>query len=389
MKWLFALVMVLAGAGLGSGVAYFQDKDPGEDFRAMIEAASYAPKRGHVSPRAPVETERPKIVVENGREYGFGVMDVGENQRHTFLVRNDGNLSLEMKLVRTTCKCAIGELPDDAIAPGEVGDVTLDWKAENYQREFRQSATIETNDPHNPLLILSVFGRVVQSVNVVPTVLTLGDATVDDQRKATLSLQAYKDADLKIESYQWVAPDLAEFLDVDWEPAQEADGAACAYNVNVRLKPGMPHGRFKETLLLKLSSSPKRIEIPVSGRIVSDISIVGKNFSERTGVLRMGIVQQDRGSTAGLLILVKGPHREQVVLSKQLIDPDGGLDVRIGEPTKYETVVKYPVEIVVPPDSEVVQRRTTEQNPGRIVLKTTHPGIEQVEILVSYAVVDQ
>lgn len=388
MRWFFALVMVLAGTALGSGVAYFRDKDPGEDYRTMFEAATYAPQRGEASPRAAVDTEQPKVFVANGREYEFGVMDVGERRQHTFLVRNDGNSPLEMKLLRTTCKCAIGELPDGAIPPGEVGEVMLDWTAEDYLREFRQSATVETNDPHNSLLILSIFGRVIQSVTTYPSVLTLGDATVDDDRQATLSLQAYKDADLEIESYEWIASDLAEFFDVDWEATEAADGAVRAYDIHVRLRPGMPHGRFQETLLLKLSSSPGRVEIPVSGRIVSDISIVGKNFSERSGVLRMGIVQQDRGASSGLLLLVKGPHREQVEFAKDRSDPHS-LDIRIGEPTKYRTVVKYPIEIIVPPGADVIQRRASEQNPGRIVLTTTHPAIEEIEILVSYAVANQ
>jgi hypothetical protein len=389
MKWFLAVLMILMGAAVGSAVAYFRDVDPGDDFRFMFDSASYAPRRGDLDPRQSVETHQSKVLVDNGREFEFGVMDVGEKKQHAFLVRNAGNRPLEMKLIRTTCKCAIGELPGGAIPPGEVGEVLLDWTAKEYQREFRQSATIETNDPHNQLLILSIVGRVVESVSVFPSVLTLGDATVDVARKATISLRAYKDPDLTIESYQWIASDQSQHLEVDWERADTVDDAVCAYDVNVRLKPGMPHGRFKETLLLKLSSSPGRVEIPVSGRIVSDIAIVGKDFSERTGILRLGFVPQGTGRTAGLLILVKGPHRDTVELSQQLIDPEDGLDIRIGEPTRYENVVKYPVDVIVPPNADVVQRRYSEQNPARIVLKTTHPRIEQIEILVSYAVTRQ
>lgn len=388
MKWFVGFIMILLGIALGSAAAYFRDSDPGIDYRKLFTIADRAPKSGSVVPAASLAANQPRLTVENGREYEFGVMEVNERLQHTFMVRNDGDVPLTLELIRTTCKCAIGELPAGAIAPGEVGEVTLDWIAKDYQREFRQSATIETNDPSNQMLILSIFGRVVQSVIVYPEVLTLGDSTANDDRTATLSLHAYKDPALEIESYDWIASDFAEYLDVDWEPAESRDGAMCAYNVNVRLKSGMPHGQFKETLLLKLSSTPDRIEIPVSGRIVSDISIVGRSFSERTGVLRLGVVPKDRGATAGLLLLVKGPHREQVEFSKAQTDPEHGLDVTIGEPTVWDTVVKYPIEIIVPPGSDLVQRLNSEQNPGKILLDTTHPTIKQIELQVSYAVIE-
>jgi hypothetical protein len=166
------------------------------------------------------------------------------------------------------------------------------------------------------------------------------------------------------------------------------EGAVAAIGVNVRLKPGMPHGLFSETLRLHLSSSPGTLDIPVKGRIVSDIAIVGQKYRERRGMASMGIVNRSQGGRLNLLLLVKGPHRENVTFSVASTDPDEALQVQFAEPTTYETVVKQPIEIVVPQDTATVQRLASEDNPGRIVLHTTHPDIPEIEIFVSFAVVE-
>ncbi len=48
------------------------------------------------------------------------------------------------------CKCTIGDLKKNELQPGEEAEVELTWTAETSEREFGQSATIETDDQSNP-----------------------------------------------------------------------------------------------------------------------------------------------------------------------------------------------------------------------------------------------
>ena len=393
MKWSLIILATLIGVAGGTWRALETENDPGDDYRALFEMVSM--KGNDVSVRPELDRDgAPIVFIVDGNEFEFDIMDVGETRRHTFQVRNDGTAPLKMELLRTTCKCAIGELPSGAVMPGEIGEVTLEWTAKEYVQEYRQSATIETNDPQLRMLSLSVSGRVIDAVRAFPASLTLGDATVNDVSEAYFVLYGFKDPNLQIEEINWLVPDseYAQFLDVAFETASEdtageMEGAVAAHVVRVSLKPGMPRGSFRETLKLSLNSSPWKLEVPVSGRIVSDITVFGAQFDDRSGVAGIGLVPQGKESRFKLWLLVKGAHRDDVQISLAETDPAEALQVEVGEPTTYATVVKYPISIVVPADAPVMQRRSSEDSPGMIRLNTTHPNIPLVEIPISFAII--
>lgn len=389
-KWLIGFVFLACGLAAGSIVAYLRDGDPGIDYSNLFEVARYATGE---RPSLPPEALAPKVEVENGREYDFGSMDVGDTLRHTFHIRNVGKAPLSLKLIRTTCKCAVGELTSDVIQPDSSGDVTLEWTAKEYQSEYRQGATIQSNDPNNEILILSVTGRVVQAIRALPENLVLGDATVNDSREASLTIYAFRDTNLKIDRYEWVASELNDQIDVEYQTStaqtvEDMSGAQSACDVKVRLKPGMPYGSFNEMLRLHLNCAPETIDIPVRGRIVSDIAVAGAGYNERQGIADLGLVRSSEGAVLPLLVLIKGPHRNEVTLEKLSTDPAEALDVEIGEPTTYPTIVKFPIKVIVPKNSPSLQRRASTDNPGRIKLKTSHPTIGEISFMVSFAVVE-
>ncbi len=387
MKWVLVLLAAISGTALGGSIAYFRDRETGDDFADVLELTADASLTPRIEVNGATE-ELPELEVIGGREFEFGVMDIDQTESHTFEVRNIGAAPLTLEVVRTTCKCVVGESPRGAIAPGDVGEVSLEWTPRGYQDEFRQSAVIKTNDPQNETLILSARGRVIQSVRMVPGVLALGDATLDASREGTVMMLAYKDAELEIESANWIGTDVSEYLAVDWEPTEPTYNAVAAYDVKVRVLPGMPYGRFSAKLLFKLSSAPNRIECPVTGRVVADISVVGRGFSERRGVMNMGGIRPSESKRASLLLLVKGEHRANVEMAVEGTDPDGVLKAELGEPTSYASVVKYPLEIWIAEGAERVDHRGSEDAYGHVILRTTHPEIETIDIPVSFAVVE-
>ncbi len=387
-KWILGIAFVALGVAIGSGLAYLRDSDPGKDYEYLFEIAKYA-----TGEKLPAVRDVPKLEVVDGREFEFGSMDVGEKMTHKFTVRNVGTTPLELDLVRTTCKCAVGELTSDKIPPGETGDIFFEWFAKEYQAEYRQTATIQTNDPSNQVLLLSVVGRVTESIIALPQNLVLGDATVDDARKATLTVYAFRDPHLQIGRMEWIGSELSDSFEANWSVASKqrlanASGALSACDVSVQLRPGMPYGSFNETLRLHLSASPNVLDVSVTGRIVSDIAVVGAGYSERRGIAEVGIVKQKVVRKIPLLLLVKGPHRQSVSVEKLDTEPADALDVKVGEPTTYETVVKIPITIFVPPGAPIGAYRSSEDKAGRVVLKTTHPSISEVDFKVSFAVVE-
>ena len=128
----------------------------------------------------------------------------------------------------------------------------------------------------------------------------------------------------------------------------------------------------------------------ISGSVVSDISIVGPSqFVEKYSVLMFGTVERARGAKATLRILVKGPHRQDVKLTVQEVDPADVLNASLGEWQEINAgaVRMVPLEIEVRPGSRLINRMGSEQAKyGTIVMESTHPSVKSIPIKVKFAV---
>ena len=382
------------GAASGVGVALLEARNSALSV-PLPEAGVVLP---HATPAAqPVpEGAQPRVEVVNGERFDFGVMDRGTKRQHAFVFQNTGTAPLELKVGETSCKCTIGEIARDMVPPGESVEVKLEWKAESYAEQFRQNATILTNDPRRPEVLLLVEGKVHQAVRPHPERLTLTDVSAKEPREAQLRVYAYQDDDLQVVDAQFGMEQNADVFEVRSAPLTaeqlaEEPNAKSGVLVTVIVKPGLPVGPFHQ--LLRLSTSATRaeeLELPIEGNIVSDISIVGgSNFESIRSLLSLGVVSRTRGSRYPLHVLVKGPYRDEVQLEVAEIDPEDGLRATVSAPRSVnEGIVRiFPLTVEVPPGSPAVNRLGSEQGRlGRIRIRTNHPEVPELMLYVRFAV---
>src|SRR5690606_2024160 len=110
----------------------------------------------------------PRIEVIGGEEFDFGVMEPGGEGTHQFVVRNVGTAPLELDIIGSTCKCTVGTLQQETVAPGEQTEIELRWVANTNSEEFGQTATLKTNDPSRGELNLKIRGKVISTMTMVP-----------------------------------------------------------------------------------------------------------------------------------------------------------------------------------------------------------------------------
>ena len=297
-----------------------------------------------VGPSATVSAHRSGPTLELDEEqYNFGRSEVGIGGRHAFVFTNSGDGALVLTRDRSTCGCCTCvctvQLPEGAVAPGESAPVTLQWKSTLYVGPFRQTATILTNDPDRPAVTLSIAGRFTGPVGVVPSLLVFSSVRVGQAAMSEVRLYSYLQESLDITGFELSNPQNAEYFDVSWqrlsvEEVQEEGEARSGYLVRVAVQPGLPAGAFQQAILLKTNSkSVPRVEIPVQGRLVNDVSIAGRGWNAQTGVLTMGTVKRSEGVDWPLLIVVRGPHAKDVQL-RAVRGVPGCLAVEL-EPTRY------------------------------------------------------
>ena len=159
------VVSALLGLALGIGTSWARlgrAPDFSADYDvlgpATTQTETLEPAKG-LKPRAKVDAE----------DYDFGTVEREHYATHTFRVTNSGEGPLVLKTGGTTCmKCTISKIPKEPILPGESAGVEVQYHASIDAPQFRQSATILTNDPLAPRLVFTVSGKISASYSVRP-----------------------------------------------------------------------------------------------------------------------------------------------------------------------------------------------------------------------------
>lgn len=92
-------------------------------------------------------------------EYEFGTVDEGEIVTHTFAFTNDGNEPLIISNAKGSCGCTVPQWPREPIAPGEAGEVTVEFNSKGKKGARTQKVTITANT-NPPQTFLALKGNV-------------------------------------------------------------------------------------------------------------------------------------------------------------------------------------------------------------------------------------
>ena len=117
-------------------------------FAAPVFAKDEAPV---VTPSGP----QPKLSIPS-LEHDFGKLKPGTPLEYRFQFKNEGKAPLKIEKVKPACGCTTSAF-DSLIAPGQTGSIALSVKkTDTYKGTVFKSATVTTNDPDRPSLVLKL-----------------------------------------------------------------------------------------------------------------------------------------------------------------------------------------------------------------------------------------
>ncbi len=111
-----------------------------------------------------------------------------------FKYENKGKTTVKIKSVKTSCGCTVASLKKDEVAPGEKGEVTATFHVAGRTGTQDKGITVETDDPSQPTIGLTLRAVIEQALEVQPTFVFW--QTGEAPKPKTISVKAGKDVKL-------------------------------------------------------------------------------------------------------------------------------------------------------------------------------------------------
>jgi len=129
-----------------------------------------AAEKGQVSPdivnnpaTATGTTEQPAAPAIEFPEirFDFGTINSGEKVKHVFRFKNTGDADLVLSQVKASCGCTTPTYTTDPVAPGDEGEITVEFNSEGISGQVAKDITVLANTtPTTSVLTLS--GEVIK-----------------------------------------------------------------------------------------------------------------------------------------------------------------------------------------------------------------------------------
>ncbi|EMI28199.1 DUF1573 domain-containing protein, partial [Rhodopirellula europaea] len=144
-------LVCLIVAGIGAAIAYNINESSYGRYEPHFGPIDFEGETTAANAMASLKKEWsediPKVELPDGNEHDFGIMQPDEEGEHIFRVKNVGDAPLTLKIGASTCKCTVGTLENESLAPGEETEVKMAWTVKTNETTFGQSAELRTNDP--------------------------------------------------------------------------------------------------------------------------------------------------------------------------------------------------------------------------------------------------
>ncbi len=351
-----------------------------------------------------------RVELPDGREHDFGVMRPDEKGEHRFRIRNAGSIPLTLRLGATSCKCTLGNLADDQLAPGAETSVAMEWVVKTNADHFSQTAELRTNDPENPAVQLLIEGHVIRGVEMTPKEWTFGDVASGEPIEMTAKVFNHLDRDIEPADVGFTSESFSDEASVEIEPFSPSpdDGihasARQAFAITARIPPGMPQGSVRGRFRFGYRTVDEGAEgvvpedesmyvsAPVSGRVVGVLGMIPnsrlKELRDGTYLLDLGELTQGEEAEARALVMVKGRDRGELRLQIGEVSPEGVFDVELGEPTVRATSSLYRLRLHLRPDAEPIERLGGggKNDLGKILIEADDDSIAPMRLLLKFSV---
>jgi len=101
----------------------------------------------------------PRLLISE-KVHNFGAVDQGSTVETSFILKNDGKSSLNIRKLHASCGCTVASLAKEDLAPGEQVEMKIAFNTTGRRGNQQKSITIYSNDPVTPVQRVTVKAAV-------------------------------------------------------------------------------------------------------------------------------------------------------------------------------------------------------------------------------------
>ncbi len=192
----------------------------------------------------------------------------GDDIKHTFVVRNQGDAVLKIEEVSPACGCTVADY-DEEIAPGGQGFIHTVVRTTSFKGPIAKQVTVFTNDMSNPRLLLTLKADIESSVEVQRGYARHQIIRGQQGKTLTQTVWSATLAELEVEGVDSPQP----WIKTGFRPANEVERMAHSaegnlWIVETSIAANAPSGPINEKIIIRTNHprSPE-VALPVSGMI--------------------------------------------------------------------------------------------------------------------------
>ncbi|KAA5539303.1 DUF1573 domain-containing protein [Roseiconus nitratireducens] len=361
------------------------------------------------------------------KTYDFGALEPGAKGKHEFIIKNSGKEPLRLEVGASTCKCTLGSLNKNVLAPGESTPITLEWTVGNDVKIFEQSAEIRTNDPIRPAIRLTVNGLVISDIEFQPKKVTFGEVLSGESFEFSTKMYSYFDDPIELVDAVFGSEEMTELAEFEFEPFDpSADDdvyqhAKQGFRITAKVKPGVRQGpivtpmqvRFKKTGESDATNTPdpkdstdatseSTAEIVLAdgetyvasaecaGRIIGSLSMIESSKLKTTSggsyVWTLGRLDEDDPLEYKAFVVLKGSQQDEVNLTIGEVYPDDVIQASIGKSVGRGNMKLFPIQLKLQAGQELVDLLGKSKDDfGILWVESDNPKVGRMKVAVKVA----
>ena len=195
--------------------------------------------------------------------YDFGEAPYRANIRRTFILKNEGDLPLEIKQILPDQGCAVSPVSQTRLAPGEETRLSVEFPLYGRSGPQLKTITVESDDPEQPKMTLTLKGTAVEEVVIDPPQLEFRVLQTGSAATGTVRVALYTGHSFTIGKIECSHPQVAARSEVVEEGK--------SYRIIVTTRPPLPPGSLRSGVRIE-TDDPRHpsLNVSVSGIVTAD-----------------------------------------------------------------------------------------------------------------------